>query len=157
VTACGADEHPGADQLIADVGGWAGIPGAGGDASGLGKYVVTAIGDLAQLLDRFVKIAALGGVPHRGAVKGAVEKLIRVDMPRAIEWVFDGLGRRVTQPIATLNQLPVDRRLPRSRPEGDGDSQARWQSSQSVTKCRQGVNLSTPCVHLQGEMSGHGC
>jgi hypothetical protein len=36
-------------------------------------------------------------------------------------------------------------------------NQARWQSRQSVTKCRQGVNFSTPCVHLEGEMSGHGC
>ncbi len=71
------DEHPSADQLIADVSGWAGVPGAGGDASGLGEDVVTAVGELAQLFDGFVKVAALGGVPHCGAVEGAVEKLIR--------------------------------------------------------------------------------
>jgi hypothetical protein len=40
------------------------------------KMSLRAVGDLAQLFDRFVEVAALGGVPHRGAVKGAVEKLI---------------------------------------------------------------------------------
>jgi hypothetical protein len=55
----------------------AGLPGAGSDAGGLGQDVVTAVGDLAQLLDGFIQVAAFGGVPHRGAVKGAVEKLIR--------------------------------------------------------------------------------
>jgi hypothetical protein len=35
-----------------------------------------AIGDLTQLLDGFIKAAALGGVPHGGAVEGAVEQLI---------------------------------------------------------------------------------
>jgi hypothetical protein len=34
------------------------------------------IGDLAQLFDRFVEVAALGGVPHRSSVKSAVEQLI---------------------------------------------------------------------------------
>jgi hypothetical protein len=48
------DEHPGADQLIADMGGWSGIPGAGGDPGGLGKDVVTAVGDLAQLLNGLI-------------------------------------------------------------------------------------------------------
>jgi hypothetical protein len=33
--ATGEDEHPGADQLITDVGGWAGIPGTCGDSGGL--------------------------------------------------------------------------------------------------------------------------
>jgi len=56
------DEHPGADQLIADVAGWAGIPGARGDPGGLGQDVVTAVGDLAQLFYGFVEVAALGGV-----------------------------------------------------------------------------------------------
>src|SRR5512133_3182278 len=32
---------------------------AGGDVSRLGKYVVTAIGNLAQLLDGFVQVAAV--------------------------------------------------------------------------------------------------
>jgi hypothetical protein len=44
--ATGEDEHAGCDQLIADVGGWAGVPGACGDAGGLGQDVVAAIGDL---------------------------------------------------------------------------------------------------------------
>jgi hypothetical protein len=34
-----------------------------------------AIGDLTQLLDGFIEAAAFGGVPHRGAVKGAEEEL----------------------------------------------------------------------------------
>jgi hypothetical protein len=37
---------------------------------------VTAVGDLAQLFDCFIEVAALGGVPHRDAVKGAVEELV---------------------------------------------------------------------------------
>jgi hypothetical protein len=48
----GEDEHPSADQLIANVSGRAGIPRPG-DACSLGKDVVSAIGDIAQLLDRF--------------------------------------------------------------------------------------------------------
>jgi hypothetical protein len=78
------DEHPGADQWE-----WpAGIPRPGSNARGLGQDVVTAVGDLAQLFDRFVKVAALCGVPHRRAVKGAVKGLVRVDMFQAIEQVF---------------------------------------------------------------------
>jgi hypothetical protein len=41
------DEHAGTDQLIADVSGWAGIPGARSDPGGLGQDVVAADGDLA--------------------------------------------------------------------------------------------------------------
>jgi hypothetical protein len=48
--ACRGYEHPGADQFIADMTGWAGIPGARCDPGGLGEDVVTAVGDLAQLL-----------------------------------------------------------------------------------------------------------
>jgi hypothetical protein len=50
-TVSGEEEHPGADQLITNVSGRAGIPEPGVDACNLGKAVVTAIGDLAQLLD----------------------------------------------------------------------------------------------------------
>jgi len=38
--------------------------------------VVRAVGNLAQLFDRFRKVAFLGGIPHRGAVEVAVEQLI---------------------------------------------------------------------------------
>jgi hypothetical protein len=37
------------------------------------KDVVTAIGDLAQLLDGFIKAAAFGGVPHGRAVELGAE------------------------------------------------------------------------------------
>ena len=66
------DQHPGTDQLIADVSGWAGIPEARGDPGGLGQDVVTAVGDLAQLFDRFVEVAALGGVPASAVPGGAL-------------------------------------------------------------------------------------
>ena len=75
-TASGEDQHRGTDQLIADVSGRAGIPRPGSDASGLGKDVVAAIGDLAQLLNGFVEVAALGGVPHGGSVESGAEQLI---------------------------------------------------------------------------------
>jgi hypothetical protein len=42
-------------------------PWAGSDPGGLGEDVITAIGDLAQLLNGFIQVAALGDVPHRGA------------------------------------------------------------------------------------------
>jgi hypothetical protein len=54
----GEDEHPGTDQLISDVSGRAGIPRTRCDACSLGKDVVAAIGDLTQLLDGFVEVAA---------------------------------------------------------------------------------------------------
>ena len=59
---------------MADVRRRAGVTSS--DASGLGQDVVAAIGDLAQLLDGFIKAAAFGGAPHRGAMEGAVEQLI---------------------------------------------------------------------------------
>ena len=74
-TVSGDDEHPGGDQLIANVSGRPGIPRPRGDARSLGEDVVAAIGDLAQLLDGFVEVAALGGVPHRGPVECRVEQL----------------------------------------------------------------------------------
>jgi hypothetical protein len=37
---------------------------------GVGKNVVPAVSDLAKLRDGLGEIALLGGVPHRGAVKG---------------------------------------------------------------------------------------
>jgi hypothetical protein len=49
--ATGEDEHPGADQFIADVDGWAGTPRARGNPGGLGQNVITAVSDLAQLFD----------------------------------------------------------------------------------------------------------
>ena len=64
------DQHPG--TLIADVSGWAGIPEARGDPGGLGQDVVTAVGDLAQLFDRFVEVAALGAVPRVAVPGGAL-------------------------------------------------------------------------------------
>jgi hypothetical protein len=56
---------------------WAGVPGSRGDPGGFSQHVVAAVGDLAQLVDRFVEVAAFGGVPRCGAVKGAVEESIR--------------------------------------------------------------------------------
>jgi hypothetical protein len=53
------------------------------------KDVVTAIGDLAQLLDGFIKAAAFGGVPHGGAVQSAVEQLILGAHTSGIECKFD--------------------------------------------------------------------
>ena len=61
----------------------------GCDAGSLSQDVVTAISDLAQLLDGFIQVAALGGVPHGGAVEGAVEELSLVDMLQRIEQVFE--------------------------------------------------------------------
>jgi hypothetical protein len=73
-TTSGEDQHPGADQFIANMGGWAGVPRPGSDACSLRKDVVTAIGNLAQLLNGFIEVAALRGVTHRRAVKSDVEK-----------------------------------------------------------------------------------
>jgi hypothetical protein len=56
--------------------GRAGIPEPGSDAGSLGKDVVTAIGDLAQLLNGFIQVAALRGSPHGGAVESAVEQQV---------------------------------------------------------------------------------
>jgi hypothetical protein len=53
-----------------------GVPGSGFDAGSFGEDVISAACDLAQLLDGFVQVAAFGGIPHRGAVEGAVEQLI---------------------------------------------------------------------------------
>jgi hypothetical protein len=89
------DEHPGADQLIADVSGWACIPGARGDPRSLGQDVVASVGELAQLFDGFVEVSALGGVPHRGAVQCAVEKLVRSGHWRKLSNVYKE-GHRVT-------------------------------------------------------------
>jgi hypothetical protein len=52
-------------------------------------------------------------------VQGIGEVMRRGQGAPGYRMVFDELGRRVTQPIAPLNQPPVDRRLPRSRPECD--------------------------------------
>jgi hypothetical protein len=60
-TASGKDQHPGADQFIADVSGPTAYQGPGNDPSDLGKDVVTAVGELAQLLDGFVEVAPFGG------------------------------------------------------------------------------------------------
>jgi hypothetical protein len=59
------------------MGGGPRVPRPGGDPGSLGKDVVAVIGNLAQLLDGLIQVAALGGVPHCGAVKGAVEELVR--------------------------------------------------------------------------------
>ena len=61
---------------MADTGGRPRVPRPGSDACSLSQDVVAAIGDLAQLLDGFVEVAAFDGVPHGGSVKCAVEKLI---------------------------------------------------------------------------------
>ena len=76
MTPAGEDQHSGADQLMPDVSGRVGVPISCSDACGLGQDVVAAIGDLAQLLDGFIEAAAFGGLPHGGAVEGAVEQLI---------------------------------------------------------------------------------
>jgi hypothetical protein len=46
---------------MADVGGWPRIPQTCLNTGGLGKDVVPAVSDLAQLLDRLIRVAALGG------------------------------------------------------------------------------------------------
>ena len=43
-TASGEDQHPGGDQLMANVCGRPGVPRSRGDPSGLGQDVVSAIG-----------------------------------------------------------------------------------------------------------------
>jgi hypothetical protein len=60
---------------MADV-SWPGVPEPGGDTCSLSQDIVAAIGDLAQLLDGLIQVAAFGGVPHRGAVQSAVEELV---------------------------------------------------------------------------------
>lgn len=75
--ASGEDEHPGCDQLMADMRGRPGMPRTCLNAGGLGQDVVAVVGDLAELFDCFIEVAELGGVPPGGAVKSAVEKLIR--------------------------------------------------------------------------------
>jgi hypothetical protein len=67
---------PGGDQLMANVCGRPGVPRSRGDPCGLGQDVVTAIGNVSEFLDRFIKAAAFGGVPHGGAMKGTVKQLI---------------------------------------------------------------------------------
>ena len=56
--------------------GRSGVPGPDSDAGCLGKDVVAAIGDLAQLLDGFIQVAALDRATHGGAVESAVEQLV---------------------------------------------------------------------------------
>jgi hypothetical protein len=55
----------------------------------LSKHVIIAIGDLAKLHDGLGQITPLGGVPHRGAVKGAVEQLILGGHAPAYRTKFD--------------------------------------------------------------------
>jgi hypothetical protein len=69
-----------------------------------GQDVVAAVGDLAQLLDRFVEVAALGGVPHGGAVQSAVEQL-----------VLGGHAQAYRKKIRFTIVLAVTRGLPASR------------------------------------------
>jgi hypothetical protein len=59
------------------------------NARGFGQDVVAAIRDLAQLLNGFVKAAALDGVPHGGAVQSAVEQLVLGGHAQRIERKFD--------------------------------------------------------------------
>jgi hypothetical protein len=59
------------------------------NAGGFGQDVVAAIRDLAQLLNGFVKAAALDGVPHGGAVQSAVEQLVLGGHAQRIERKFD--------------------------------------------------------------------
>jgi hypothetical protein len=70
------DEHPSANQFIADLRGRAGVPRADLDACNLGKDVVTAIGHLAQLFKGFVQVAAPGGMPYRRPLQSTEEELI---------------------------------------------------------------------------------
>jgi hypothetical protein len=106
VAAAGEDQHRGADQLIADVSGRTGVPRPGSDAGGLGKDVVTAIGDLAQFLDGFVQVARSAAyriaVPWRRCKATSL-----VDMPQLIERSFDlrcllGSGVHEPAPAASL-------------------------------------------------------
>ncbi len=41
------------------------------------EHVIMAIGQLAKLGDGLGQVAALGGLPHSCAMKGAVEQLVR--------------------------------------------------------------------------------
>jgi hypothetical protein len=107
------------------VSGRAGVPRPGSDACSLGKYVVTAIGDLAQLLDGFIQVAAFGGVPHGGAVEGAVEQLIfgthnpayrtqirfRQTQPRNYDQVAAFAMRILAAAVAELAALRARKRL----------------------------------------------
>jgi hypothetical protein len=88
-------------------------------------------------------------------VQGIGEVMRRGQGAPGYRMVFDELGRWVTQPMRRSTNHPSIDVCP---DQGQNAiNQARWQSGRSVTKCRQGVNLSTPCVHLEGEMSCHGC
>jgi hypothetical protein len=60
---------PAATRLMTHVRRRPRVPGTRGDTGRLSEHMVAAVGDLAQLLDGFIKAAAFGGVPHRGAVK----------------------------------------------------------------------------------------
>jgi hypothetical protein len=74
--AAGHDQQSGGDQLMSDVSGRPRVPRTRRDAGRLSEHLIMAIGDLTQLGDGFIEAAPPGGVPHGGAVEGAVEQLI---------------------------------------------------------------------------------
>ena len=90
VVACCHDQHAGGDQLITRTSRRPRIPRPNSDASSLSEHVIIAIGYPAKLGDGLVQAAAFGCVPHRRAVKSAVEQLILgARIPQRIEYEFD--------------------------------------------------------------------
>ncbi len=69
--------------------GRARMPEACGEPGRLRQDVVAAIGDLAQLLNAFVQVAAFGGISHGGTVQSTVEQLVLVLILQRIECRFD--------------------------------------------------------------------
>jgi hypothetical protein len=57
---------------MANVSGGPGVPGARGDAGGLGEHLIMIIGYLAKLGNRLGEFTFLGGLPHRRPVQCAV-------------------------------------------------------------------------------------
>ena len=66
VAAAGHDQHAGSIELIAELGGRAGVPRPGRNTANLGQDGITAVGDLAELRDR------LGEVTFSAACRMAV-------------------------------------------------------------------------------------
>jgi hypothetical protein len=64
---CGHDQHSGGHQLMTDMRGQPRVSGTRGDAGRFGEHMIMAIGDLSQLGDGVVEVAAFGGVPYSSA------------------------------------------------------------------------------------------
>jgi hypothetical protein len=102
-------QHPGADQLKADVSGWAGIPRSRGDSGGLGQDVVTVISYLAspQLATDLAKDNFLQAATYCSEVECRMSRsrwLRRASRSRA--WRYWGLVL-VAMMVIGLGGLPV--------------------------------------------------